>query len=63
MAIYNNCIGFQRYEIYADPECTQVVGLVDREKFYPGMSIDELSSDEIIELAVFMEDSIKQRLH
>ena len=63
MELTTECIGFQQYRIYLDGDLNQLAGVVVGGMFRPGPLADEMTSDELLALADFMEGELEHRLH
>lgn len=57
------CVGFKRYEIFLDDDKTQLAGFVLKDSFYEGPEFSNMTSEELIELALFIEQNNDLVLH
>lgn len=63
MSIHTECVGFQKYEVYADPEHLEHVGTIHGDRFHAEPLASILTSQELWELAEFMEANETYQLH
>lgn len=63
MSIHAKCVGFQKYEVYADPEHCEHVGTIHRGQFHAEPLASILTAEELRDLAEFIESTRSCRLH
>lgn len=57
------CIGFNKYEVYADESKFEHVGTIDGLLFSPTRLFDVLEADEIYQIAEFVTSNYSETVH